>query len=110
MKRFITDCDEVGGPLRMQKDMTNLTVDLELRPDPLDRNIIYDLVSLVNHIGSSLASGHYVAYIMDTFAANIAGARWNLYNDDVMSMQSTRNIHFLRGSSDVYLLFYKRRQ
>jgi hypothetical protein len=109
MKRFVTDMDIVGREMRARKDMTELNVDLELRPDPRDRNIIYDLESFVNHIGNSLAGGHYVAYIRDTFAANPAGSRWNLYNDDKTTMQQTTTSHFLRKSNQVYLLFYKRR-
>ena len=110
MKRFVTDFDVVGREMRARKDMTELNVDLVLYPDLRDRNITYDLVSLVNHIGTSLGGGHYVAYVKDTFAANPAGgARWNFYNDDKTTMQPTTTTHFLRKSNQVYLLFYKRR-
>jgi ubiquitin carboxyl-terminal hydrolase 5/13 len=58
----------------------------------LPANARYILVGIVSHMGSSLASGHYVAHIRKDEAGRPAGAegcadpKWVLFNDEKVAL------------------------
>ena len=59
----------------------------------------YRLTGMIRHTGSSIGSGHYIAYVL-------VDGRWYEANDELMTEVSWQTVRTLQ----VYMLFYERMQ
>ena len=95
--RFTKSTEKVTVP--PQLDMSPFFND-EKQPNT---KVMYELYSLVIHIGSTMESGHYVAHVrMD--APTGGGSHWYYCSDSTIYKIDTLKAY----SSDAYILFYKR--
>lgn len=108
LKRFAYDKN--SKELSKLKDTIKFPVNgLDLKPyfhNSIEvNNSIYDLSSIVMHVGS-INGGHYWAWVKDNNSD-----RWYDCNDDTVTLLSAKDIANLeqKGSSDAYILFYKNR-
>ena len=74
----------------------NAQVSIKYNIDGSEYNNQYRIMGIVVHLGSSIASGHYIAYIR-------AGEKWFKMNDDTVSAVCWRTVRRKKA----YLLFYE---
>eukprot|EP00050_Salpingoeca_kvevrii_P010198 m.7064 g.7064 ORF g.7064 m.7064 type:complete len:647 (-) comp2703_c0_seq1:28-1968(-) len=72
----------------------------EPEPVPLDHATKYKLVSVVNHLGATASSGHYVSYVRD-----VLKSKWRYYNDSQSFEQREEQV-LQKSQRNSYLLFY----
>jgi len=105
LKRFVYDQygdrKKVRDPVSFPLD--SLILDAFMHERSPDRGGKYKLYGVVNHLGS-LDAGHYIALIYNEHLKC-----WLQYNDSKISKVSDKDmLEFSRGSSEPYILFYKR--
>jgi len=105
LKRFVYDLygereavkDDVSFPLE------NLRLDHFTHEESNEDKGKYKLYGIVNHFGD-LESGHYIAFVYNEYQRC-----WLQYNDNQVSTIDEEDIEeFAKGSSEPYILFYKR--
>ena len=79
----------------------NLSYFIQLRPN--NKNIIYDLVGVVTHMGESGSSGHFIATCKSPI-----DKLWYQYNDDLVFRVDDFNNQILNYAMP-YILFYQLR-
>jgi len=104
-KRFVYDLygdrqavkDKVSFPLE------NMSLDFFTHGNSNGTRGVYKLYGIVNHFGS-LEGGHYISFIY-----NEPIKQWLQYNDSTVTRVEEKEMEdFAKGSSQPYLLFYKR--
>ena len=74
----------------------NAQISIKYNIDGSEYNKQYRIMGIVVHLGSSIASGHYIAYIR-------AGEKWFKMNDDTVIAVCWRTVRRKKA----YLLFYE---
>ena len=72
-------------------DLSEFAVEAEKR--------IYDLVGVVKHIGSTIGSGHYIAFCK-------LDGKWHEFNDKIVRPVDAKDV----VSKDAYVLFYEEKE
>lgn len=67
---------------------------------------MYELSAVVTHLGNSVDSGHYMAWVKDT------EEEWTKYDDDSVYQQPDAKVYHLRGGQPnleiAYLLMFRK--
>ena len=75
--------------------------------ESIDNNFTYELMGVICHKGTSVHSGHYVAFIKkDVETEGKKEKKWVLFNDEKVVLASKENIKEIERSG--YLYIYKR--
>ena len=90
--RFTSTFDKIETFVEFPTEFSN-----EYNRDGNGQKIRYRLTGLIRHTGSSIASGHYIAYVLFE-------GRWYKANDELITEVSWQTVRTLQ----VYMLFYER--
>ena len=101
LRRFI---NENGRKRKLQTfiDFPINELDLNQFVDNQESSTLYDLVAVVNHIGTNINRGHYTAYARQLTNPTV----WYNFNDEHVSPMEESDI----VSQDAYLLVYVKRE
>ncbi|KAJ3038550.1 hypothetical protein HDV00_000555 [Rhizophlyctis rosea] len=92
--------DGRGGVVRKCEDKVDVPTELQLYGAGSVQGVKYNILGLIDHIGPTARSGHYIYY-----RYNAPSNTWSKYNDDVVTNQCEDPT---RGSRQVYLVLYAR--
>jgi uncharacterized UBP type Zn finger protein len=96
--------DNGSIPEKVEQEEENLEVEVEKTWNMTQDNqksSQYELVSTVVHLGKSVGSGHYVAYVKEEL--NGGAKQWVYYNDDAVYHSGNPRL------DKSYMLFLKKR-
>lgn len=96
LKRFMSNGKKIGRSIDFGEDL-----DLGQAMAGKRQDARYKLFAVVEHIGGSNSSGHYVCH------AKGSDGRWYLFNDSVVSSANSSSV---LGNRNAYILFYAKQR